>query len=677
MAATVLLLFLSAVIVMVACGGEQTAPVADPPVPVGPTAVAAPSATVSATAELQPTATVPPADTPTPTQTPARTGDPEQTAPVADPPVPVGPTAVAAPSATVSATAEPQPTATVSPADTPTPTQTPARTADPEQTATPTPTATPLRKPTPTPTATPLPEPTPAPTAIPQPTQSAAPVGKSKAIITLEGLPWYQDGRSSNEITAVRELKRIDSIEPSVAEALLGMPWIAPALSLTELEAIIYFSLMATYDPTIAERAIDLPWLRDGISAETAVALQVVGRLSTISPAVTHGIMDLPWFVDGLREDELLAIQGIVILAGQEYAEQEFPLSLHVLGLPWVVDGVTDEESEKLAFLEYLPLAVIDYENREYQKAEFETLDAILSLDPANDTLDKGVFLAFRELNPARLYGRGWDLEVYLPSGLLAEQPWFRDGLNDEEKALIISFRSILPSGRIDEATRILKQLIEHGRVHSETISSPSAGELNVYVVSRGLIPPGQDIFGKLRSQFLSDGQPVRDPSRVSHSIILVDPELRTCFPTIQIGAVIDEQVSESEVALAAFGDALEEFRSDLTASIQTVYPGEIFEEYGAVPAAEAFAPLGDTLQWAALYDNVTQRWVVFDPSGTFSVESLPLPAKVPIPDWSTVGEITHLIPNLLYWVNVNHDESVELGGVNRPLARGINPVIW
>ena len=448
------------------------------------------------------------------------------------------------------------------------------------------------------------------------------------------------------------------------------MPWIAPALSEREVEAILLVSVMFNSDTNIAGRVIGLPWLSDGISADTAHALFEVARLSTISPSVTHGLMDLPWFVDGLGEYELQAIPGILTLAGidagKEYAQQEFPLAQHVFGLPWVVDGITEEEGEKLAFLGYLPLT-----------AEVEALDAILSLDPANDTLDEGVFLAFRELSSIRLHARGWDLEAFAPGSLLTEQPWFLDGLSDEEKALIISLRSILPSGRSSEAARILKQLIEHGQVHSETISSPSAGELNVYVVSRSLIPPGQDIFGKLRSQFLPAGQPVRDPSRVSHSIILVDPELRTCFPTIQIGTVIDEQVSGSEIALTAFGDALGEFRSDLTASIQTVYPGEIFEAYGALPTEEALAPLGDTLQWVAQYDNITKRWVVFDPSGTFSVESLPLPASVPIPDWSTVGELTHLIPNLLYWVNVSQDKTVELRGVNRPLARGINPITW
>ena len=74
MASTVLLLCLTAVIALAACGEEQQAtPAADAPVPSEPTIVSAPTATVSAAAEPQLTATVAPADTPVPVPTPTPT----------------------------------------------------------------------------------------------------------------------------------------------------------------------------------------------------------------------------------------------------------------------------------------------------------------------------------------------------------------------------------------------------------------------------------------------------------------------------------------------------------------------------------------------------------------------------------------------------------------------------
>ena len=470
---------------------------------------------------------------------------------------------------------------------------------------------------------------------------------------------------------------RIAEQNPSVAQALLGKPWMESDIGQQEIEAIIYLSLMTDREPAVARKVVGFSWFSDGISREDAVALLEISRVSNVSGSVALELSELPWLADGVGRHELQAIRGIYSLAGQEYALQEFPLSFHVLGLPWIVDGINEEEGQKLEFLTYLPLAVIDAENRVYEGPTLAALEAILSVDPENDVLDEGVFLAFEEMDPIKLFHRGWRSETFEPSAVLAGQPWFRDGFSDDEKALITSFRSILRSGQSQEAERILEQLIEHGEVHSESFTSPSAGSIDVYVVSRALIPADQDIFSKLRSRISTGGGPAGHPSLVAQVILLVDPELRTCFPKIQLGAVVDEQSGGSRSMLTALRDELEEFRSDLTAGVQTVYPGEVFEEYGAAPVEEALDPLGDALQWVAVYDNVTQRWVVFDPGGTFTLESLPLPARVPVPDWSTVGELTHLIPRLIYWMNVDQDRSVVLGGETRNLSAGTNPVIW
>ena len=78
LASTVLLLCMSAVIALAACGGEQAAPVAATAVPA--TATASPSATPEPATEAPPAATQAPTDRPTPRQTPAPTAVPEPTA---------------------------------------------------------------------------------------------------------------------------------------------------------------------------------------------------------------------------------------------------------------------------------------------------------------------------------------------------------------------------------------------------------------------------------------------------------------------------------------------------------------------------------------------------------------------------------------------------------------------
>ena len=167
LASTVLLLCLSAVIALAACGGEQAAPAAATAVPV--TATASPSATPEPATEAPPAATQAPTDRPTPPQTPAPTAVPEPTAtsvPTVTPAPTPQPTETPAPTSTPTATPEPTPTPTPSPTSTPTPEPTAAA----APTATPAPPAT--RAPTPTPAATSSPTPTPtiSPTATPSPT---------------------------------------------------------------------------------------------------------------------------------------------------------------------------------------------------------------------------------------------------------------------------------------------------------------------------------------------------------------------------------------------------------------------------------------------------------------------------------------------------------------------------
>ena len=655
---------------ILACGAERSSP-SDTTLP-----------TLASTPPSgEPTNTSVPVAAPAPTtapQTPQATAAPEPT----DPQTP--------PAATP--TEAPRPAATPRPASTPTQVQTTAPTpmhtavpgsTEPAEEPSPAATLQPAAIPTPRPTAsatlTPEPTPTPPatrrPTPVPSPTPAVSLIATDEALDVLESLPWRTDGLTSDEMFAYRGVKRIIDADPAVGLSLMNVPWFFSDIDPLESETITYISWLAGNDVAAAAKVIDFPWFADGIdTGDEAIGLRTIARISTSSPAIARELLDLPWLAARLGKSESRGIGIIFALASQESARQSFPLSRHVMGLPWFRDGVSEEEGRRLRLAGFVSLAVNDQESGEHLTGELETLEAILSLDPGRDTLDEGVLFAIEDMAPTRW---GWVPEIYSPVAHLAAQPWFRDGFSDADKALIISLRSILRSGQSDASVRIIKQLIEHGTVLSKTMSTRSGGQLDVYVVSRGLIPPGQDIFGKLRSQISSPGGAAVDTSLNVVAIVLVDPELRSCYPEIQVGTVTDEQTSGAQSTLNELRDEFDEFRSDLTASIQTVYPGEIFEAYGAVAVAEALAPLAGNLQWIAAFDEVTKRWVVYDPGGAFTVEALPLPAQVPTPSWSTVGELTHLIPSLVYWVNVDGDVSIELGGSERLLTRGTNPLIW
>ena len=200
----VLVIWLAVLTALAACGGDQTSPAVDTPVPATPTDTAAPDATPEPTTGTQPAAQAP-ADTPTPTQTSTPTAAQEPSS---------APTSAVAPTATPTATPTPTPEPGPAPAVTPVQTATPTPTATPEPTATPTATPTPA----PAPTVTPQPTPTPPPAATPTATPPAKPVVE---LSRSEGALGDVIRVSGSNFPVNARLRMMDVVGPQ-AESLLG-----------------------------------------------------------------------------------------------------------------------------------------------------------------------------------------------------------------------------------------------------------------------------------------------------------------------------------------------------------------------------------------------------------------------------------------------------------------------
>ena len=97
----------------------------------------------------------------------------------------------------------------------------------------------------------------------------------------------------------------------------------------------------------------------------------------------------------------------------------------------------------------------------------------------------------------------------------------------------------------------------------------------------------------------------------------------------------------------------------------------------GLQPVADALSPLGDNLLWVAHYDNPTGRISVYDPSGAFSPEALPLPPDLSLDDASSLPALTHLVAGKIYFVAVSEQQQVVLGNEIRNLTAGVNFLTW
>ena len=86
---------------------------------------------------------------------------------------------------------------------------------------------------------------------------------------------------------------------------------------------------------------------------------------------------------------------------------------------------------------------------------------------------------------------------------------------------------------------------------------------------------------------------------------------------------------------------------------------------------------MGDNLIWVAHYDNATQKLFVYDPSGTFSPDELPLPPGVSVDDSSAIGSLTELTTGKIYWIEASKEQTVQLGSQNLKINSGLNFLSW
>ena len=92
---------------------------------------------------------------------------------------------------------------------------------------------------------------------------------------------------------------------------------------------------------------------------------------------------------------------------------------------------------------------------------------------------------------------------------------------------------------------------------------------------------------------------------------------------------------------------------------------------------SSALAPLGDNLRFVAYLDRATQRWLVFDATGNFKPEGLPLTPQMETPDASDIEILTELEPRGIYTFVVNENHTVELGGISYTFYKGSNLMVW
>ena len=330
--------------------------------------------------------------------------------------------------------------------------------------------------------------------APPTPTPVSTPVPRLSLLDLAQSSAWYQAslegaGTSIRAARALILLQKIDEHHPELAKVVAGWTWFFDEdLVAREVNVIEYLAALDEEAPRLADLVVKFPWIADGILKEEASA---VGYLYEL--ALHQGMADLavelttlPWILDGVTVAEaeygLGALRGLAIAGeiGTTIDESEaIDLARRIAGLSWVTDGITEGEWEGMWFLWGLARFDIEFAK--------EIVDQSWVTDVR--TLSRQVRVSLERL--------GFE-EMALSK--LGNQPWFADGLNDAEAALVTTLYSV--AGRIQTGynnyrriPELYDDLLENHHIQHKTVSLTLAGDVNIWVIESATPPAEEDLL--------------------------------------------------------------------------------------------------------------------------------------------------------------------------------------
>ena len=316
--------------------------------------------------------------------------------------------------------------------------------------------------------------------------------------LAVVNLPWIADEElGEEELAVVVRLGDIASAQPEVARSLAGSPLLAGVIGLEQEATVAIVQGVAVEDPELALHMAESSELADGVDARELAAFTgsesyFLEQIEGQSPVTADILKNYAW-VSGhtsrnlktnvnsspgmlasplLQEGESQRYQQYVLGNLAELARLDSELAQLVAGYPWLADGVTLLEVS-------IPWTLLFVARNDIEAARRLAGFPWMAEQPTRDHLVANY--------------QAWRLTEYLPAqaDILINQPWFQDGISDEEGALL----SVMAMGCNYESYCL--QLIEGGNVESKALSRPT-GDVKVFAVSR--TPLGET------AEFIFDG---------------------------------------------------------------------------------------------------------------------------------------------------------------------------
>lgn len=312
---------------------------------------------------------------------------------------------------------------------------------------------------------------------------------------------WHRQGvEEGYESRVIKALDEIDRRIPELAKIMSLWPWIFDEDMIAAESLLVELILdLADEDKELLWHIVEIPWLSDGFTEwEKFVVLDLWFLYNFKDQEAATVLWSLPWVVDDIIDREAGGIGTI-----REIVSEHSDLAKELLDFGWLHDDLS--AAEEIALLSIRDMARNDPQlARKVVKEPF--------MEPPFLQRDEYALQALSFWSSP-----GFDHGSTMLAQL-ANQPWYNDGLDDLEAALLHT----IAYTREDFG----QALIETHYVASASASLPLSGDVGIAVVRHTPFPPGDITLETLEEgvriieEFVGAHLPVSDVI-----LLLVEPE--------------------------------------------------------------------------------------------------------------------------------------------------------
>ena len=386
----------------------------------------------------------------------------------------------------------------------------------------------------------------------------------------VANLPWFTDDVTEDERWALADLANTAAFgNVELARMVANLPWFIDDISEAEKEALqllyTFRSSDGSQDTELTKTIVGLSWIDDGMTEDERSALESLVNIPINDFELARMVAKLPWFIDDITEDEEEALQNLYYIASND-----IELAKTVVELPWFIDDIAYYESEALWALNSIAhtdaeLARMAANLPLFANTITEGYLHVQALHGLSSIAEIDTDLAWRLASSVNDRTRDLiHLRVIESLGCvshkgdtlrqLTSQPWFADGLDNEESAFLVILCDI-----VEIAPQLYQDLLHSRFMQMKTISLPLAGDVNIYIIQTAPFPIDEDLL-----------------SIIEGAVRIYEEFLGAPFPSTDIIIhVIDSVYTTGNALRSSHGN----WRVDLIRSEGTVSVGSLVHE--------------------------------------------------------------------------------------------------